>query len=374
MPIFGVHPAGLMEKVLEDVGAGIAIIDKKGTVAFANKVCVEMFGGIKSETPVVFCDWCKKYHFEDPYGHEIRYEDFPVTRALQGETVGPQEFRLRLPNGDTRWFVTSAYAFSTMGLSGVLALIIDDTAEVELRNSTAELQKMERLGLLAACIAHDFNNLLNTISCNVTLALDSSREIHARLQQISAASDKAAGLVRRLMQFSHTQKLDIHKLQLNQIVRESLHLAKPLFREDIAVTTDFAETLPDVEADPSQVEQLVLNLIVNALDAMPMGGRLTISTTVGSNGRNELREGSTQSVVLSVADTGVGIPSELQSAIFEPFFTTKPFGKGTGLGLSSAYGIMRQHGGNIKVESTPGKGATFTVIFPLKASPLPFSR
>ena len=155
-------------------------------------------------------------------------------------------------------------------------------------------------------------------------------------------------------------------VQINDVVHEVLGLLRPLFRDDVFLRTDLAEGLPHICADASEVEQVLVNLIVNALDAMPEGGELKISTSLADTNPGITSEPRTQQfVAVSVSDTGTGIPEELQPVIFEPFFTTKPAGKGTGLGLSSAYGIVRQHKGDIKVQSEPGDGATFIVSFPV---------
>jgi two-component system cell cycle sensor histidine kinase/response regulator CckA len=143
-----------------------------------------------------------------------------------------------------------------------------------------------------------------------------------------------------------------------------MHLAQPLFRENILVKIDLAPGLPTIQADPSQIEQVLLNLILNALDAMPEGGELEISTALNDAPEAQASDVNQHLVTISVTDTGTGIPQDLLSTIFEPFFTTKPEGQGTGLGLSSAYGIVRQHKGDIKVQSAPGAGATFVVSFP----------
>lgn len=153
-------------------------------------------------------------------------------------------------------------------------------------------------------------------------------------------------------------------VQINEIVPGVLGLVQPLIREDILVKADLLDGIPPIHADPSQIEQVLVNLIVNALDAMPEGGELKISTGVDDSAEALTSDAGLQSVFISVADTGTGIPEDLQSSIFEPFFTTKPEGQGTGLGLSSAYGIMRQHKGDIRVQSAAGAGATFVVSFP----------
>jgi signal transduction histidine kinase len=269
-----------------------------------------------------------------------------------------------------------AYRFSSMGLEGVIVLIADETSEVEVRQAAAQLQRMETLGALAAGLTHDFNNVLNTIASNVALAKQNggySQQVGIRFDHISDAVNKAGGLIRRLLQFSRSQELHPRSLGVNEVVRDVLRLTQSLLRENIRLTLDLEAGLPAVYGDSAQLEQVLVNLIVNALDAMPDGGKLTIATHLAFRNQTDLvepesiRHKNRDVVQISITDTGIGIPVEIQSAIFEPFFTTKPEGKGTGLGLSSAFGIIRQHGGKIEVNSLPGRGATFTVSLPAEA-------
>jgi signal transduction histidine kinase len=230
---------------------------------------------------------------------------------------------------------------------------------------------METLGALAAGLTHDFNNILNTIATNVALASDpkSPREaVQARLEHISEAAAKAADLIKRLTQFSRTQELHVRALRVNDVVRDVLRLVHPLLRDNVNLNVDLAGELPHIYGDSSQLEQVFVNLIVNALDAMPDGGELGISTERAQRrAKLSAQRNPGEFVQVSVSDTGVGIPKSIQNSIFEPFFTTKPEGKGTGLGLSSAYGIVRQHNGKIEVESVLGEGSTFRVLFPAAA-------
>jgi signal transduction histidine kinase len=292
-------------------------------------------------------------------------------RAMRGERVASEQARLKLPNGDAKWVLAWAYQFHAMGLQGVMVLIMDETAEVDLRKAAAQLQRMDTLGALAAGLTHDFNNILHTISTNIALASGAQScppEVQVRLEQISEATNKASGLVKRLMQFSRTQKLDRRTLRVNDIVQDVLRLVRPLLQQNISLELDLAEDLPPIYADSSQMEQVLVNLIVNALGAMPDGGKLKVSTSAAQQTHASDQAHGQQFVRVSVTDSGIGIPDELQSAIFEPFFTTKPDGKGTGLGLSSSYGIVRQHNGKIEVQSQPGQGSTFTVSIPAEQS------
>ncbi len=373
MPVFGLQPPGLLQTILEDIGVALLVVDRDERVVFANRTALQLFEATRAAEGGRFTDLRSQFRFEDSTGNEIPLAESMVIRALKNEPVESQEIRLKKPNGETRWLMEGAYRFCSMGLEGVVVLLVDETAEVEVRRAAAQLQRMETLGSLAAGLTHDFNNVLNTITSNVALAREDggySQQLAARLDQISDAANKAAGLIRRLMQFSRSQDLHLGSLNVNEIVRDVLRLTQPLLRDDMRLTLNLASDLPAVYGDSSQIEQVLVNLIVNALDAMPDGGGLTIATHVAARKHGDLAEEEPnprkqgELIQISITDTGIGIPIEIQSAIFEPFFTTKPEGKGTGLGLSSAFGIVRQHGGKIEVHSAPGKGTTFTVSLP----------
>jgi PAS domain S-box-containing protein len=247
-------------------------------------------------------------------------------------------------------------------------------AEQALRESEDQLrqsQKMEAVGQLAGGIAHDFNNLLMAIMSNAELAaleLSASSPAAGHIDEIKSASRRARSLTQQLLAFSRKQMLQPRILDLNAVVRESEQILRRLIGETISMTVALDPVLGYVRADPGQVSQVLMNLCVNARDAMPQGGQLVIETgnrsfTAGETKLHRgLREGSY--VAMSVRDTGVGMDEETRARIFEPFFTTKPPGQGTGLGLSTAYGIVKQSGGYIAVESVQGSGTMFTILLP----------
>jgi two-component system cell cycle sensor histidine kinase/response regulator CckA len=367
MPVFGIQPAGLLQTIFEDIGTAVAVIDKQGRFVFANRPAMDLFG-IDDHKGQRFQDWRQSYRFENPMGHEISLEDSAVMRALNGERVESQEIRVILPDGNTKCILGWAYPFSVAGLAGVLAITLDETSDVQLRRVTSQLQRMETLGALAIGLTHDFNNILDTISLNAELALreaGQSPSSRFRLEQISAATRTASGLVNRLMQFSRARSFRIQTLQINDVIEDVLHLLHPLLRQTISVHTNLSEGLSPIQADRSQIEQVLINLIVNALDAMPTRGQLTISTAPGAS-EELIADSARRYITIVVADTGSGIPPHLQTTIFDPFFTTKAAGKGTGLGLSTVQAIVREHNGKIRVRSTLGAGAAFIISLPAR--------
>ncbi|MEA3209559.1 MAG: hypothetical protein QOE70_2616 [Chthoniobacter sp.] len=229
-------------------------------------------------------------------------------------------------------------------------------------------QKMEAVGRLAGGVAHDFNNLLTAIIGYATLLRQ--RLVHDPVAQqeaqlIHQAGEQAAGLTRQLLAFSRKQLLQPRVIDLNLIVTNLHRLLQRIIGEHIEICTEAEADSGCIKADPGQIEQVIVNLGVNARDAMPRGGRLTIRTAnVKLNGEAEIELPSGEYVALEVTDTGAGMDAETRSRIFEPFFTTKGPGKGTGLGLATVYGIVRQSGGEIVVESEPGRGTTFRIYLP----------
>ena len=249
-----------------------------------------------------------------------------------------------------------------------------ERAEQALRDSEEQLrqsQKLEALGTLAGGVAHDFNNLLSVImgfaqiSARAAAADSALRE---DLAQISEAANRASGLVKQLLAFSRKQVMQPQIVDLNHIVARMETMLNRVIGEDVVLTTKLEPRLARIKADPGQLEQVIMNLVVNARDAMPTGGKIVIETrNVQLDARYERRPeaiAAGPAVMLAVSDTGIGMNEATRRRIFEPFFTTKPPGKGTGLGLSTVYGIVRQSEGSITVYSKPGEGCTFRCYFP----------
>jgi PAS domain S-box-containing protein len=309
-------------------------------------------------------------------------EDVPVLiEFMSTSPSSPNEssaWRHQTKDGTTIDVEITSSPLSFAGQAAKLVLAIDVTARKKAENSLRELedqlrqsQKLEAIGQLAGGVAHDFNNLLTAISGHSDMCLrrlTPEDPIFRRIEQIKKAGDRAAGLTRQLLAFSRKQILQPKVLQLNDIVVDMNKMLRRLIGEDIDLMMGLGVDLGHVKADPNQVEQVLMNLAVNARDAMPKGGKLTIETSnvqVGEEfASHHISVPPGAYVMLAVSDTGCGMDAATQARIFEPFFTTKEVGKGTGLGLATVYGIVKQSGGTVWVYSELGHGTTFKIYLP----------
>jgi PAS domain S-box-containing protein len=249
----------------------------------------------------------------------------------------------------------------------VIGMAEDVTEQRQLEEQLRQSQKLEAIGRLAGGVAHDFNNMLTAIGGYTTLALEhasAGSELHGDLEEIRKATDRAALLTRQLLAFSRKQMLIPELLNLNGVVLELESMLRPLIGEHVALTTTLDPAVGPIEADPGQLHQVVMNLVVNARDAMPGGGNVSIETANADVGDNDDGIEPGRYVALTVRDDGEGIDEQTLGQIFEPFFTTKDSAKGTGLGLATVYGIVKQSGGYVAVESEVGRGSAFTIYLP----------
>jgi len=311
--------------------------------------------------------WIEAIHPED------RPRVLAAIEARQERGDYDETYRIVRPDGTVRWIHDRAYPLNNA--EGVVYRIVgtaeDITAQRQLEEQYRQAQKMEAIGQLAGGVAHDFNNLLTAISGYADLLREEWPEDHAGredLQEIVNAADRAATLTRQLLAFSRRQVILPQLLDLNDSVTSLAKMLQRILGEDVHMRLDLHSRPLMTRADPGMVDQLLMNLVVNARDAMPGGGQLTIETAetevAEPAGRAAGEAAPGRYVVLRVTDTGTGIAPEHLPHILEPFFTTKAPGKGTGLGLATVYGIVQQHGGSLRVDSQPGQGATFEILLP----------
>ncbi len=283
--------------------------------------------------------------------------------------------KFRRKSGEIGIGVMSARTLRIAGETVVLSLTADVTAESELEERYRQAQKMEAVGRLAGGVAHDFNNLLIPILSYAEMlgeTLDQGDERRGMTEEILKAGQRAANLARQILAFSRKQVLDMRPLDLNALIQDFQTMIVRLLAENIEVRLELSPEVGCVRADSMQIEQVLMNLAVNAGDAMPDGGVLAITTFVGAldepaRGKFADEPLPGRYAVMAVRDTGEGMAAETLAHIFEPFFTTKEEGKGTGLGLATVFGIVKQHQGHIEVSSRPGAGTTFKVYLPLCA-------
>jgi two-component system cell cycle sensor histidine kinase/response regulator CckA len=299
-------------------------------------------------------------------------EPLRTHRSNSDEGLGEAgEWRHRKKDGTIIDVEITRHTLHFAGRPAALAIARDITQRKSLEAQLLQAQKMDAVGRLAGGVAHDFNNLLTAILVSAELLLDSLGRDHPEREEadeIRKAALRAADLTRQLLAFSRQQILAPQVLDLNQVVANMDKMLRRVIGEDIDLRTVLSPDLRAVRADGGQLEQVVMNLAVNARDAMPTGGKLTIETVNTELDEVYAREHAVvkpgRYVLLAVSDTGVGMDAETKARMFEPFFTTKPKGKGTGLGLATVYGIVKQSGGHISVYSEPGRGTTFKIYLP----------
>ena len=352
--------------IFERAAVGILITDLDGRVTASNSTFQQMLGYADEELGRMV-----GAQLADP-------DDLAATAALAHDLASgardhyQAERRYVRKDGQVVWgrVATSVVRGADGRPQFEVTMVENITGQKELEEQLRQSQKMEAVGRLAGGVAHDFNNLLTVISGYTDVLVSRAGDADpARpgLDAIRQAADQAAALTGQLLAFSRKQLLQPTVLDLNAVVSDTEAILQRLIGEDVALTAELEPELALVRADPGQIGQVLLNLAVNARDAMPDGGRLTISTSNADVGEAEARHLSVEPgryVAITVRDTGQGMDEETQARIFEPFFTTKEPGQGTGLGLATVYGIVAQSGGSICVRSAIGEGSTFTVFLP----------
>ncbi len=373
----------LIGRIMETSPVGIVVADQSGKITFANLQAEKILGLTKdalARNANSVLDWCLTDSEGDPLSgpesslKQILDSGQPVHDACYVINSGTRTEADASSRRDRALLSLNAAPLFDAGgrIDGMVVTVEDITARVALEAQLRQSQKMESIGQLAAGVAHDINNILTIIQGHAGLLLNAAPldpDSVKSLKQISAASERAAGFIRHLLMFSRKQVYRTKILDLNAVLHNLEYMLPRMLGEHIALDVRCGPDLPRIAADIAMVEQIVMNLVVNARDAMPKGGKLLIETsTVDTDSlyvklHPEAHAG--RFTCLSVTDTGCGMERSVLQRIFEPFFTTKEVGKGTGLGLATVYGIVKQHHGWIEVQSKVGLGTTFKVFFPV---------
>lgn len=364
----------LISRIMETSPVGIVVADQSGKITFANHRAETILGLTKSileSHAAGVLDW----PLADAEGNPLKDRTSPLKEVLEtGQPVHDVCHTVDFA-GDRRTLLSvnaTPLLDATRKIDGLVVTIEDTTKRLALESQLRQSQKLESVGQLAAGVAHDINNILTVIQGHAGLVLGAvapdSATVHS-LKQIGTASERAAGLIRHLLMFSRKQVCQIKILDLNTLLRNLDSMLPRMLAEHIALETRYQPGLPTIAADTSMMEQIIINLMVNARDAMPKGGRLCIETAaveisaVQAGENPGARAGGF--VRLTVTDTGCGMERKVLQRIFEPFFTTKEVGKGTGIGLSTVYGIVQQHHGWVEVVSEVGTGTSFKIFLPV---------
>ncbi len=355
----------MLSHALRQVNEGLGLFDLEGTIIFVNESFLDTFGYEREE---VIGKNIGSF-FSASIGYEFQLNILPA--SLKGGWNG--ELKAARKDGkEITVFMSTSTVKDDEGQPVVMVAVLNDiTLHKQLEAQLRQSQKMEAIGQLAGGVAHDFNNLLTVIEGYIDLLkskLNGNSSVEGYIKQMKKATERAVSLTRQLLTFSRRQVVQPKIIDVNNTIKELSKMLNRLIGEHIELITNLNHNVWKVKVDPSQFEQVLLNLIVNARDAMPKGGELTIETEQIKLDKNyqrfhpDVKPGDY--VVIKVTDTGVGMSEEVQQRIFEPFFTTKEKGKGTGLGLATVYGIIKQNNGHITVRSELGKGTTFSVYLP----------
>ncbi len=353
--------------LFESSPIGLALCTLRGEIIDVNMSLAELLGRTAQELIGL--------HIDDLTPEEWRDTDRVALDAISRvDRAGPIEKELLRGDGSPVPVRVSASAIEREGERRILASVEDVSERVELEMRARRAERLQAIGQLAGGVAHDFNNILQAVFSHMELLerkIGAGEDVQRHLGAVRTAAERAADLTRQLLAFGRRQALNRETVELSERVREIAQLLVRLIGEDVFLELELCEEPLFVNVDPGSLEQVVVNLCVNARDALPDGGRVTVRTSVGfpslSAGDTSELDGHEPCAVLEVSDGGVGMDAEICEHIFEPFFTTKEVGEGSGLGLATVYGVVRQHGGTVHVESSPGEGSVFSVFLPMMA-------
>jgi len=354
--------------LVEESPLGVSIIGKDGNYKYLNPRFIELFGYTQEDIPTGR-EWFRKAYPDRKYRNQVISTWIADNEESKAGEFRPRTFNVTCKDGSKK---VIQFLPVTMETKDQFIIYEDITEHEKLEAQLRQAQKMEAIGRLAGGVAHDFNNLLTAIIGNADLtlmSLDKGSPLQENIEEIKKAGHRAASLTRQLLAFSRKQVLQPKVLSLNEVITGLNKMLGRLIGEDVELETFMEPDLGRIKADPGQIEQVLLNLAVNARDAMPQGGKLTIETANVDLDEEYFRRHTEQMqtgpyVMLSISDTGIGMNEEVLSHIFEPFFTTKETGKGTGLGMATVYGIIDQNNGYIWPYSEPDQGTTFKIYLP----------
>ncbi len=354
-----------LEAVLAAMGDGITMQDREFTVLYQNSLHRELYGDHVGERCY------RAYHQRDRM-----CDDCLLERSFRDGNVHRREMSASVADGPVHREIISSPLRDVRGhIIGGIEVVRDITDRKRLETQLVHAQRLDAVGKLAGGVAHDFNNILTAIlgyGDILRAKLDERHPLQPDVSRILTSAERAAHLTKSLLAFSRRQVIRIRPVDLNKIIEQMEALLRRLMGEDVALETDLAPRDLTVMADTGQVEQVLMNLVTNARDAMPRGGRLVVRTKqveLGDDFRREHGYGSPGAfALLSVSDTGTGMDERTVTSIFEPFFTTKEVGRGPGLGLSIVYGVVKQHNGYITVKSQVGKGTEVSLYLPAVAA------